>query len=255
MAAANFERALSLVLKHEGGFVDHPLDPGGATMMGITQATLAQWRGQPVTKEEVRALGRAEAGAIYRARYWNAVSGDDLPSGLDLAIFDYAVNSGPSRAVRTIQGIVAVTADGRIGPQSLAAIRANDVVGLVRALCAARMRFLQQLPTFAVFGRGWTRRVATVEREGLRLAGQASSRSERAAQPEEKTMFDTKTLLQSRTVWANVVGFASLGLSLMGFQTTGLDVGLVTDRLLEFVAAGSFVASTFFRVFATKRLN
>ncbi len=254
MVAANFERALSLVLKHEGGFADHPADPGGATMMGITQATLAHWRGQPVTKDDVRFLTRAEAAAIYRVRYWNAVAGDDLPSGLDLSAFDYAVNSGPSRAVRTIQGIVAVTADGRIGPQSLAAIRAEDVAVLVRALCAARMRFLRQLPTFAVFGRGWTRRVAAIERESLLLTGQVSSRSDKAAQPKENTMFDTKTLLQSRTVWANVVGFASLGLSLMGFQTSGLDVGLVTDRLLEFVAAGSFVASTFFRVVATKRL-
>ncbi len=105
MAAANFERALSLVLKHEGGFADHPADPGGATMMGITQATLAEWRGRPVTKDEVRALSRVEAGAIYRARYWDAVKGDDLPSGLDLAAFDYAVNSGPARAVRTIQGL------------------------------------------------------------------------------------------------------------------------------------------------------
>ncbi len=182
------------------------------------------------------------------------MKGDDLPSGLDLAAFDYAVNSGPARAVRTIQGLVAVTTDGRIGPQTLSAIRTNDTAGLIRALCAARMRFLQQLPTFAVFGRGWIRRVMAIERESLRLVGQTFSRSERAAQTEENIMFDTKTLLQSRTVWANVVGFAALGLSLMGFQTTGLDVGLVTDRLLDLVAAGSFVASTFFRVVATKRL-
>lgn len=88
MAAANFERALALVLQHEGGFSDHPSDPGGATMMGITQATLGAWRGQPVTRADIRALSREEARAIYRIRYWNAVAGDELPAGLDLAAFD-----------------------------------------------------------------------------------------------------------------------------------------------------------------------
>jgi len=252
MAAANFERALALVLRHEGGFSDHPSDPGGATMMGITQATLGAWRGQPVTRADIRALSRQEAEAIYRLRYWNAVAGDELPAGLDLAAFDYAVNSGPQRVIRTLQGLVAVGVDGRMGPQTLGAIRAAEPRSLIEALCAARLRFLRQLPTFPVFGRGWKRRVAKIERESLRLT--LSSRPAGAANQKEKTMFDTKTLLQSRTVWANVVGFGSIALSLMGFQTMGLDQGLLTDRLLELVAAGSFVASTVFRVIATKRL-
>ncbi|MCU0817886.1 MAG: glycoside hydrolase family 108 protein [Beijerinckiaceae bacterium] len=255
MAAANFERALALVLQHEGGYSDHPSDPGGATMMGITQATLAAWRGRPVEKAEVRSLTRAEAGAIYRAQYWDALAADHLPHGVDLAAFDYAVNSGPSRAARTLQGLVAVTVDGRIGPQSLAALDASDAGELIRALCAARMRFLQHLPTFAVFGRGWTRRVTAIEQESLKLARLPTSLPDREAQPEEKDMFDSKALLQSRTVWANVVGLGSLALSVMGFQTVGLDQSVLTDRLLEVVAAGSFVASTIFRVIATKRLS
>lgn len=254
MAAANFERALALVLKHEGGYADHPSDPGGATMMGITRATLEAWRGLPVTKDDVRALTREEAAAIYRARYWDAIAGDALPAGLDLAAFDYAVNSGPVRAVNTIQGIVAVTVDWRIGPESLAAIRAAETRPLIEALCAARLRFLRQLPTFPVFGRGWTRRVTLIEQESLRLATTLPTSPAGTPQPEDKPMFDTKTLLQSRTIWANVVGFGSIALSLMGFQTAGLDQGLLTDRLLEIVAAGSFVASSVFRVVATKRL-
>jgi lysozyme family protein len=221
-------------------------------MMGITQATLGAWRGQPVTRADIRALSREEARAIYRIRYWNAVAGDELPAGLDLAAFDYAVNSGPQRVIRTLQGLVAVEVDGRMGPQTLGAIRAAEPRSLIEALCAARLRFLQQLPTFPVFGRGWTRRVAKIERESLRLT--LSSRPAGTANQKEKTMFDTKTLLQSRTVWSNVVGFGSIALSLMGFQTMGLDQGLLTDRLLELVAAGSFVASTVFRVIATKRL-
>lgn len=254
MAAANFERALARVLEHEGGFADHPRDPGGATMMGITQKTLEAWRGRPISIAELRALSHEEVAAIYRARYWNAVAGDDLPSGLDLAAFDYAVNSGPQRAIRTIQGLVAVAVDGRIGPVSRAAIEAADIPRLIEALCAARLRFLRQLPTFPVFGRGWERRVAAIEQASLALAGSSSNRPSGTDNPKEKSMFDTKTLLQSRTIWANVVGFGCIALSLMGFQTAGLDQGLLTDRLLELVAAGSFVASTVFRVIATKRL-
>jgi lysozyme family protein len=255
MAASQFERALALVLQHEGGYSDHPADPGGATMMGITQATLAAWRGRPVTKAEVRALPLSEVAAIYRARYWDAVAGDDLPAGLDLAAFDYAVNSGPSRPARTLQGLVATEADGVIGPKTLAAIRAQEVEPLIVALCAARMRFLRHLPTFAVFGRGWTRRVAAIERESLKLARNLAKSPAGAGRNEEKTMIDTKSLVQSRTIWANLIGLGSLALSMAGFQTAGLDTGLLTDRVLEVVAAGSFVASSVFRVIATKRLG
>lgn len=95
MARETFAACLSETLAHEGGYVDHPKDPGGATNMGITQAALSDWRDRPVSRFEVRTLTRVEADAIYRARYWNAVRGDDLPPGLDLVAFDGAVNSGP----------------------------------------------------------------------------------------------------------------------------------------------------------------
>ena len=98
MTAANFDRALTAVLRHEGGYVDHPSDPGGATNLGVTRATLAQWRGRAVSKAEVKALTRAEAAKIYRALYWDEIAGDALPAGLDFAVFDYCVNSGPGRA-------------------------------------------------------------------------------------------------------------------------------------------------------------
>ncbi|WP_082555208.1 glycoside hydrolase family 108 protein [Devosia sp. Root635] len=113
----NFARALSAVLKQEGGYVDHPADPGGATNMGITHKTLARWRmvspWWKLPKSAVMELQRPEAAKIYRANYWDAVRGDDLPSGLDLALFDFAVNSGPGRAVKMLQTIVGVTADGQ----------------------------------------------------------------------------------------------------------------------------------------------
>ena len=113
MARSNVSAALTHVLAQEGGYVDHPADPGGATNKGITIQTLAQWRGHAVTKDDVRNLSIKEAGEMYHARYWQAVHADDLPAGLDLAMFDYAVNSGPARAIKTLQQALGLTPDGR----------------------------------------------------------------------------------------------------------------------------------------------
>lgn len=170
-ASSRFNACLAQVLRHEGGYVDHPADPGGATNLGITLATLAAWRGKPVTKQDVRNLTVAEAGEIYRARYWLPIRGDALPPGVDLAVFDAAVNSGPARAAKWLQSVLGVTQDGEIGLQTLAALaRAPGPVTVVIDLCDARMRYLRGLPTWATFGKGWTRRVAEVEVEALRVA-------------------------------------------------------------------------------------
>lgn len=170
-ASSRFNACLAEVLRHEGGYVDHPADPGGATNLGITHTTLAAHRGRPVTKDDVRALTRAEAAAIYHARYWIPIRGDALPPGLDLALFDFAVNSGPARAVKALQGVLHVTQDGVVGPVTLAAIaKAPGPATLAIDLCDARMRFLRSLPTWATFGRGWTKRVSDVEVAALEAA-------------------------------------------------------------------------------------
>lgn len=259
MASDSFERALTCVLRHEGGYSDHPNDPGGATMMGITLATLARWRGQSVTKADVRALKREEAAAIYRSRYWNAVRADEFPAGVDLVMFDFAVNSGPSRAIRTVQQVLGIAVDGRIGPQTLAAAHSRSPKEVVTALCAARLGFLERLSTFPVFGRGWTRRVRNVETVALSLAGAAAMNPEPIPSPPQPTketsaMDITKTIFSSRTIWANVIGMLALVLSWLGFDTSSVDKSAVTDHLLLIVTGGSFVASTVFRVLATKRL-
>lgn len=159
-----FERCLALILRHEGGYVDHPGDPGGATNMGITRKTLARWRKiSPWTdlpKSSVASLKREEAALIYRANYWNPSRAGEMPVGVDLALFDFAVNSGPDRAIRTLQTALGVPADGEVGPVTLAALRTADLTRLVNNVCDRRLTFLQGLSTFAVFGRGWTRRVA-----------------------------------------------------------------------------------------------
>jgi lysozyme family protein len=246
MTASNFDGALQRVLAHEGGYVDHPKDPGGATNLGITLATLARWRGRPVTKAEVAALTRAEAAAIYRAFYWDAVRADALPGGLDYAVFDLAVNSGPDRAARLLQRALGVAQDGRIGPHTLAAAAA-DPAAAIRALQRERRAFLERLPTWPVFGRGWSRRLDEVGRDALALAG--------PPQPKEPSMMDSKAILSSRTVWSNALGLVFLGLGLVGVDTGSVDLDRTAEALSQIMAAGSFVASTVFRIAATKQLN
>lgn len=172
MAASNFDAALAAVLRHEGGYVDHPSDPGGATNLGITRATLAGWRGRAVSRAEVKALTRAEAAKIYRALYWDEIAGDALSPGLDFAVFDYCVNSGPGRAVRTLQAVAGTRADGRIGKVTLAAIGAHDPTTLIANYCRRRLTFLEGLKTFAVFGRGWRRRVHETQKLALAMAAE-----------------------------------------------------------------------------------
>ncbi len=182
-AEERFARCLDHVLAHEGGYVDHPKDPGGATNMGITHKTLARWRKVSpwwkLPKTEVRALGKAEAARIYESSYWRPVRGDELPPGVDLAVFDYAVNSGPSRAIKALQTSLKIKADGLIGPLTLRAVGGASVASIVTALCNGRLGFLRRLATFAVFGRGWTRRVSEIRAAALAMAGERLPSTER----------------------------------------------------------------------------
>lgn len=164
-----FDDALAHVLRHEGGYSDHPKDPGGATMRGVTQRTYDGWRTRAgLATQPVRGISDDEIGAIYRVQYWDRVRGDDLPDGVDLAVFDYAVNSGPARAARDLQRIVGETIDGVIGENTLGAVRSMDPAQVVNALCDARLDFMRGLKTWQTFGKGWSRRVEAVREAGLR---------------------------------------------------------------------------------------
>lgn len=163
MSAQNYKPSLALVLAHEGGYVNHPKDPGGATNQGVTQAVYNAYRrvkGFPI--QSVKLISGDEVADIYQKQYWKLVRGDSLPAGLDYAVFDFAVNSGVSRAVRYLQRLVGVEDDAVIGNMTLAAIyaaaRANEE-SLIINYCANRMAFLKSLGTFSTFGKGWTRRV------------------------------------------------------------------------------------------------
>ena len=167
---ANFRRALAHVLAFEGGYVDHPLDPGGATNLGITRRTLARFRGRPVTKAEVRALDKREAAEIYHRFYWETCRCPVLPVGLDLAMFDCGVNQGVGRAARILQRAVRVRADGKIGPRTLAAVRLRKPETLLQEFMARRMwRYGLLARLFPTFGLGWSRRLMATHTEALRL--------------------------------------------------------------------------------------
>jgi lysozyme family protein len=261
MAAQSFSAALDEVLRHEGGYADHPLDPGGATNFGITQATLSAVRGRPVSKAEVMALRRETVAPIYRQRYWNVIRGDELPAGLDLALFDLAVNSGPGRAIKLLQGCLGVGADGALGPRTLEAVRSAVSADLINALCAARLTFLKRLATWPVFGRGWARRVAAIEQAARALGTNATPRAAAVTLPPRETpkelpmLMDTKSILASRTVWSNLIGLGAFALSFAGIDTGSIDQNALVNALLGAITGVSFIASTVFRITASHQLK
>jgi lysozyme family protein len=167
----NFEQCFVLVLRNEGGYVDNSSDPGGATNLGCTKATWEAWVGHPVTKDDIKALTPNDVMPLYKAKYWDTVKGDDLPIGVDYAVFDFAINSGPSRAAKALQSVLGVAADGQIGPATLAALEAANIRDVATAVCEARLAFLQSLPTYGNFGKGWSRRVSEVEQVSFNMVG------------------------------------------------------------------------------------
>ena len=160
----NFERCLVETLAHEGGYVNHASDPGGETNMGISK------RSYP--NEDIRNMTRARAAQIYRRDFWDVVRGDELPAGLDMVAFDAAVNSGPSRGARWLQEALGVYADGKVGPLTISAAQSLHRQTIIERAMDIRMAFLQRLSTWPTFGRGWSRRVASVRVAALDMAAE-----------------------------------------------------------------------------------
>jgi len=162
----NYAQALKQVLKYEGGKVDDARDPGGRTAFGVTQNTYNAWRKkQNLPIVDVFTISHNEVAAIYRQEYWDKIRGDDLPSGVDFAVFDFAVNSGVSKAAKTLQSVVGVTQDGVIGPATIQA--AKNYVAM--AVTNKRLSFMQSLSIWSTFGRGWSARIADVKNQILAL--------------------------------------------------------------------------------------
>ena len=163
MAASNWKRSFELMLKSEGGWSNHSADPGGMTNLGVTKRVWEQWVGRESNEKEMRNLTPAMVEPLYKRKYWDACKCDDLPEGLDYLVFDFAVNAGPGRSIKTLQTAVGTTPDGIIGPKTLAAVRAIDPHELIEKFSVAKTEFYESLPTFPTFGRGWLNRVADVK--------------------------------------------------------------------------------------------
>ncbi len=180
MAKSTYARVMPEVFAHEGGWSDHPSDPGGATNMGITIGVFSEWLGRPATKTELRNMPKSTAEAIYKARYADPLRYDDLPAGVDYATLDGGINSGVSRGAKWLQRAVGAAQDGKVGPLTVnAANAAPDKVATVKRICGYRLGFVQSLRTWSVFGRGWARRIAEVEALGVTLALEARNEAPR----------------------------------------------------------------------------
>jgi lysozyme family protein len=166
----NFAEALEHVLKHEGGYVNHPADPGGMTNLGVTKRVWEEWVGHPVDEKAMRSLTPAQVVPLYKRKYWDKIKGDDLPAGVDYVVFDAAVNSGPGRAAKWLQACVGAEVDGEIGPKTLAAVAAFEG-DLVDDYSKRRLSFLMDLPHWGTFGKGWSRRVADVQSNSRTFLG------------------------------------------------------------------------------------
>ena len=166
----NFGVAFNSMIKHEGGFVNHPKDPGGMTNLGVTKKVWDDWTGGNADEQEMRSLTPDKVAPLYKKRYWDAIKGDDLPSGIDLCVFDCAVNAGVSRAARFLQRTAQVTTDGIIGPGTLKAVQALSTSLVIRDFCAQREMHYKSLPTFPTFGKGWMARLDRVEDDAMKMS-------------------------------------------------------------------------------------
>jgi lysozyme family protein len=176
MAASSYDDALARLLVHEGGYTNHPADPGGPTNFGITIYDYRKYVKPDATAADVRAMKLSEAKGIYRAKYWDAQRCDELPAGVDYAVFDYGVNSGIGRSGKVLRRVLKIADNtGVIADTVIAAAHAADAKALIVAICDERLRFLQGLRTWGVFGAGWGRRVAEVRSVALAMAAGAPS--------------------------------------------------------------------------------
>jgi lysozyme family protein len=168
---ANFERCLKFVLDHEGGWSDDPHDPGGATMKGVTLLTYKAYLMRLPTKEELRNIPDEHLIDLYKTRYWDNAGCDDLEIGVDLVVFDMAVNSGVGRSSRILQRCVGANADGAIGPKTITLTKGILPCDLVIRFSTERRNFYKTLETFDRFGRGWMRRTDECEAEAFEMIG------------------------------------------------------------------------------------
>ena len=198
----NSLRAIPKILEDEGGFVNNPNDPGGPTNKGITLATFRRYIKPTGTVADLAKLTTDQAVIVYKRQYWDAVSADLLPAGVDYTVADFAVNSGPSRASKVLQQAVGVAADGIIGPNTLAATRALSPEVVIDRVCDERLAFMKRIRNrktnkllWDTFGNGWSTRVRNVRATSQQWASEdpvVKAPAEKETQPNWVTSMFSK---------------------------------------------------------------
>lgn len=165
----NWIKCLETILHHEGGYVNHPKDPGGETNLGVTKRVYEDFGGT----KDMKDLTREDVEPIYKKNYWDRVKGDDLPAGLDLCVFDFGVNAGTGRAAKYLQTMIGTVADGGIGPNTLKKlgeyVDEYGVENAIKRYQESRQKYYEDLSTFDTFGKGWTRRVTETTELALEM--------------------------------------------------------------------------------------
>lgn len=222
-----FAICLHATLAWEGGWDDDPVDPGGATMQGITIGEFAAWHHEkldngsaPALKAALRQMDVETRDSIYRVNYWQACRCGELPPGVDLAVFDQAVNQGVSKAIKTLQQSVGVTADGHLGVKTFAAVHAGNHITIIQKMMEERRRYYRALKTFYRFGRGWLNRCDSIEKQcldtvhggasmgmalGLKSIANDAATAPKAT-PKAVPEAPATSPAQSSTVWASGAG-------------------------------------------------
>lgn len=253
----NFNKSLQLVLKHEGGFVNHKDDPGGATNLGITLANFRRYIKPDGTVAELKKLTKEQAATCYRQQYWNAIAGAELPDGVDFAAFDFAVNSGPARAAKYLQAVAGVIQDGRLGPASIDAIKAIPHGKVINDLCDRRLAFLKSLKTWGTFGTGWSRRVRDVRSEALEMAARPTPEKPSVIQKfvevpvevEKKVVPERvdKAVTKVSRNWLGGLGAGGFVTSLFGYlddfniQLIGIGIALAVAGFVIYLLLGPLI--------------
>ena len=165
----NFEKCMEMLLVHECGYVNHPSDPGGMTNLGVTKKTYDNHHGTDIDEEGMRNLTVEDVMPIYRTNYGERCRCQDLPSGVDWAVFDWAVNSGPGRAIKALQRAVGAFEDGAIGPHTMMCVKDEEPAQIINRMAVHRDSFYRSLSTFDKFGRGWIRRNDETREQALEM--------------------------------------------------------------------------------------
>ena len=239
MAQSTYTEALARLLAHEGGYTNHPSDPGGPTNFGITIIDYRKYVKPDATAADIRAMKLDEAKAIYRAKYWDAQRCDELPAGVDYAVFDYGVNSGIGRSGRVLRRCLKLAdSTSTVSDAVLAAAKHVDARTLIGAICDERLRFLQSLRTWSVFGKGWGRRVADVKEAALAMASGAIAPAANAQTAPGRGMVPNAKHAQQGSAGVIVAGGAAAA---QQAHAHGADPALIAGLLMAVLLAAVVV--------------